>query len=114
MGRRQLTFGAALALAGGLAGGAAGYAVREHQATATVLTGSFYAGDHQAEAKVDGWNYGLVDGVTWQDADGAWHDRGWPDCLAPIGSTHTVRFAYTPVTGLAMGWRQVVWVSCAG
>ena len=93
-------------------GGAAGYLIRDHRATATVLTGSFYAGDHEASGRVDGWSYGLSDGVEWQDAQGSWHDSGWPDCLTPVGSTHVIRFAYTPVTGLPQEWRQVVWVSC--
>jgi hypothetical protein len=110
--RRRWALGAAALGVVGAAGGIAGYAIRDHRPTVTVLTGTFYAGDRQAEATVDGWSYGLSDGVTWQDAQGSWHDRGWPDCLGPVGSTHTLRFGYVPVTGLAEAWRQVVWVSC--
>jgi len=108
---RWVSLVAALALAL-LVGGAIGYVLRDHRATATVVTGSFYAGDRQATTRVDGWSYAITDGVAWQDQQGSWHDRGWPDCLAPIGSTHTLRFAYVPVTGLPVEWRQVVWVSC--
>lgn len=99
-------------LAGVLSGGVAGYAAGSHRSQVTVTTGSFYAGDHQATGTIDGWSYGLTDGVTWVDSANAWHESGWPDCLAPAGSTHTVRFAWAPVDVMGMSWRQVVWVSC--
>jgi hypothetical protein len=111
--RRARVAQLAVLLIGVGAGGAAGYAVGSHRSNVTVLTGTFYAGDREATAHVDGWAYGISDSVRWLDTSNAWHDHGWPDCLAPVGTRHTVRFAWTPVEGPAVSWRQVVWVSCA-
>jgi hypothetical protein len=94
-------------------GGAAGYELAAHRSNVSILTGSFYVGDHQAYAQVDGWAYGISDGVSWLDAKNSWHDRGWPACLGPVGTTHTLRFGYTVADGpTGESWRQVVWVSC--
>jgi hypothetical protein len=95
------------------AGGTAGYAAAAHRSNVSVLTGTFYAGDRQASAKVDGWTYGINSGVSWLDSTNSWHESGWPACLGPVGTTHTVRFGYTAVDGpTSESWRQVVWVSC--
>jgi hypothetical protein len=84
-----------------------------HRSNVTVLTGTFYVGDHEASARVDGWAYGISDGVSWLDVHNSWHESGWPECLGPVGTTRTVRFGYTPVDGpTSESWRQVVWVSC--
>jgi hypothetical protein len=102
----------AFLLIGIAVGGVAGYAVAGLRSNVTVLTGTFYAGDRVATAEVDGWDYGLNDGVRWLDSMNTWHEDGWPDCLSPIGTTHTVRFAWAPVDVLSVSWRQIVWVSC--
>ena len=68
----------------------------------------------EATVTADGWSYGMEGAVSlWQDADGTWHDSGWPDCLSPLGE-HQVRFGWVSVSppGGAAGWREVVWVSC--
>lgn len=94
-------------------GGAAGYAVAAHGSNVAVLTGSFYVGDHEASAQLNGWVYAISEGVGWLDSSNSWHESGWPDCLGPIGTTRTVRFGYTSVDGpTSQSWRQVVWVSC--
>jgi hypothetical protein len=96
-----------------VAAGAAGYAIAAHRSNVSVLTGDFYVGDHEASAQVDGWAYGILDSVSWLDANNAWHEDGWPACLGPVGTTRSVRFGYTAVDGpTSMSWRQVVWVSC--
>ena len=95
-----------------LAGGAAGYVVGAHRSNFSVLTGTFYIGDHQAEGSVDGWSYGLRYSVAWLSSNNVWYQDGWPDCLGPIGTTRTVRFGYTAVDGPSGSWRQIVWLSC--
>ena len=95
------------------AGGAAGYAVAAHRSNVTVAMGTFYVGDREASGDVNGWVYGISESVAWLDARDSWHESGWPDCLAPIGATKTVRFGYASVDGpTTESWRQVVWVSC--
>ena len=93
-------------------GGAAGYAVGANRSNVSVLTGTFYVGDHEASSSVDGWTYGVIDSLPWLDSNNSWHEDGWPACLGPVGTTHTVRFGYTAVDGPTLSWRQVVWVSC--
>ena len=112
MSRRLVAFGA-VAIIGVVGGGFAGYAVANRASSVSVITGPFYAGDHQASATVDGWSYGITGSVAWVDAGGSLHEAGWPDCLSPAGTTHTLRFGYVQVSGPAgQEWRQVVWVSC--
>ena len=108
---RAIALTALLTAAG--VGAAAGYAVSAHRSNVTVLTGTFYVGDREASAQVNGWVYGIADGVGWLDSSNSWHDTGWPDCLGPVGASKTVRFGYTSVDGpTSQSWRQVVWVSC--
>jgi hypothetical protein len=103
---------AALVLCVG-AGATAGYALAAHRSNVSVLTGTFYVGDREASATVDGWAYGINNDVGWLGSNDSWHDAGWPECLGPVGTTHTVRFGYTTVDGpTTESWRQVVWVSC--
>ncbi len=95
------------------AAGAAVYSAAAHRSNVSVVTGTFYVGDHEASGSVDGWTYGMIDSVHWLDANNSWHEGGWPACLGPVGTAHTVRFGYTAVDGpTSTSWRQVVWVSC--
>ncbi len=58
------------------------------------------------------WTYGLpTSGVGWVDRQGALHDGGRPECLAP-GTSAEVRFAAVPVQVGGSSWRAVVWISC--
>ena len=91
------------------AGGAAGYAVAANRSPVSMLTGTFYVGDHQASGFVDGWIYGMIDSVPWLDSSDTWHDSGWPACRGPLGTTHSLRFGYTGVDRtdahiVAAGW----------
>ncbi len=67
----------------------------------------------EATVTVDGWSYGMDGGVIWwEDADGSWHNGGWPSCLSPL-CEHQIRFGWVTVTapgGPEM--REVVWVEC--
>jgi hypothetical protein len=113
MRRRWATLLAVL-LIGVAAGGICGYLVAgASRSNVSVVTGTFYVGDRVATGQVDGWSYGMSYSVGWLDSSNSWHADGWPDCLAPVGSRHTVRFGWTPVDGpTEEAWRQVVWVSC--
>ncbi len=51
------------------AAGAAGYAIAAHRSNVSVVTGTFYVGDHQASSSVDGWTYGITDSVPWLELD---------------------------------------------
>jgi hypothetical protein len=84
-----------------------------HGSRTTVLTGSFYVGDHVTSARIGDWAYGTEGSVSWIDRQGSWHDSGWPDCLGTVGSTVRVRFGEVPVQGPSdLSWRQIVWFDC--
>jgi hypothetical protein len=78
------------------------------------LTGQASVGHHMATIESDGWFYGVRESVAWIDADGSFHDDGWPACLGTRGSTRTVRFAAVPVTvsDTGAGYRDVVYIDC--
>jgi hypothetical protein len=101
---------AALVLCLGI-GGAAGFVIARGT-DVTVLTGKFYVGDHQASGPVGSWEYGILDSVPWVDSTDSWHENGWPACLGPVGTYHTITFGETTVNGPTSTWREVVWVAC--
>jgi len=92
-------------------GGVAGFVIAR-TTNVTVLTGSFYVGDHEATAAVGGSAYGVSESVPWVDATNTWHEDGWPACLAPVGATRTATFGVTTINGPFSSWPEVVWVSC--
>jgi hypothetical protein len=68
----------------------------------------------EATVMADGWAYGMDGGVIeWEDAEGGWHNGGWPSCLSSLGD-HQIRFGWVSVStpGGAVGLREVVWVEC--
>jgi hypothetical protein len=76
-------------------------------------TGMGYLGDRQFSVEYDGWFYGAQDAVpSWIDADGSWHESGWPDCLDVVGTTLEVRFAAQEVTLDGVTSRPVVAIDC--
>ena len=78
-------------------------------------TGEGYLGDRQFTVEYAGWHYGAQDAVpSWIDADGAWHDGGWPDCLDVVGTTVAVRFAAQEVTLDGVTSRPIVAIDCRG
>jgi hypothetical protein len=92
-------------------GGIAGFAIARGT-DVTVMTGRFYVGDHEASGPIGEWTYGIVGSVPWVDSAGSWHEDGWPACLGPAGTDHTITFGETTVNGPTSQWREVLWVSC--
>jgi hypothetical protein len=77
------------------------------------LTGEAQAAEGAISIVTDDWTYGVpLDGVSWTDRDGTWHDKGRPDCLAPSGQSIPIRFAALEVTIDGQTWRPVVWIGC--
>ena len=110
--RRHLAAAAAAgAVAGGLVvGGAAAWRDGVHVETATAVSAS---GAISAEA--DGWTYDIPTDVAWQDASGAFHDSGRPECLPPSGREEgPVRFEAVTVDADGVRFRQVYFVQCSG
>jgi hypothetical protein len=110
MGARRTLVAAAAILSLGVAG-VAGFVIA-HSTNVTVLTGTFYVGDHEATAAVGGTAYGILDSVPWLDSTNAWHEDGWPACLGPVGTYRTATFGEATVNGPTTSWREVLWVSC--
>ena len=87
-------------------------ACQDGGANAQILTGRAGAAEGAISIETDDWTYGVpLDGVSWTDETGTWHDGGRPACLAP-GVTRKVRFAAVKVTVEGTTWRPVVWISC--
>ena len=99
-----------------VAGGVGGYVLSQHRNGVHALTGTAHVLDHQMSVEVGGWTYGFEETVPlWIDAAGTTHDRGWPNCLRPIGAKVRVRFGEVPVTSpTGFGAREIVWVDCRG
>ncbi len=94
-----------------------GFELGAHNPTVTVLHGSAYVGDGQAEGFAGGTAYALKMDGPWQSADGSWVEGPDPPaCLTKVGSTvPSITFGVLPVTGPDnQSSSQVVWVSCAG
>ncbi|HEX7948903.1 MAG TPA: hypothetical protein VF494_01035 [Candidatus Limnocylindrales bacterium] len=105
---KSFLVGACLVVATIVAGCGAGTVSPNVQTGHAVVNG---AGDGGTIETSD-WNYGLpTSGVTWVDGQGASHDGGRPDCLAP-GTSRDIRFAAVNVQVGSATWRAVVWVSC--
>jgi hypothetical protein len=111
MGARRTLAVAALILSLGLAG-VAGFVIA-HNTNVTVMTGTFYVGDHEATAAVGGKPYSIVGSVPWLDSTNAWHEDGWPSCLGPVGTYRAATFGEATVDGPTTSWSEVLWVSCA-
>jgi len=80
-----------------------------------ILIGTAHSAEGAISIESGDWTYGVaLDGVSWTDANGSWHDSGRPECLAPSETTIPVRFAAIEVTVDGVTWRPVVWVSCEG
>ncbi len=79
-------------------------------------SGTAYVGEQQLSIEVDGWTYGAEGSVpSWIDAEGSWHDGGWPDCLqGKVGQSVAIRFQARKVTVDGMSWRPIVAVDCRG
>lgn len=107
-----------LAVAVVLFGGAAGYELgrtQQRAADSYVLHGTAYVGDHQAGMHVNGHEYGVVDSVPWFDRRGAYHDSGWPACLARPGTSVRIAFGVATVRAPeGIGWSAVTFVDCRG
>lgn len=77
------------------------------------LTGEAHSAEGAISIETGEWTYGVpLDGVSWTDANGSWHDDGRPECLPPSQETFPVTFAAVEVTVEGVTWRPVVWVSC--
>lgn len=77
-----------------------------------IQTGRADAAEGAISIETGDWTYGVpLDGVSWTDEMGTWHDGGRPDCLAP-GISRQIRFAAVEVTVEGATWRPVVWISC--
>lgn len=74
-------------------------------------TGTGAVGTDQVSIDYDGWTYGVESSVAWIDAQGTWHDGGWPTCLRQQGS-RTVRFQARSVTVDDTTWRPIVAIDC--
>ncbi len=80
---------------------------------ARILTGEARSAEGAISIETGDWTYGVsLDGVSWTDANGSWHDDGRPECLPPSQETIPVTFAAVEVTVEGVTWRPVVWVSC--
>jgi hypothetical protein len=62
----------------------------------------------------DGWTYGARDSIPrWVDAEGSWHDGGWPECLDQ--GERSIRFVAGPLVRIeGIGERTVLAVDCRG
>jgi hypothetical protein len=96
--------------------GAVGFAFgRSHARAADWHSGVGYIGDNEASIRVGGWTYGIEGSVPeWIDTSGERHLDGWPECVAPVGTSKVIRFASVNVAVAGSSWRQVVVVDCRG
>lgn len=80
---------------------------------ASILTGEAHSAEGAISIETDDWTYGVpLDGVSWTDAGGSWHDDGRPECLPPSQQPIPVTFAAVEVTVEGVTWRPVVWIRC--
>lgn len=71
-----------------------------------------YAGDGQVSATVGDITYGTAGEISWIDASGSWHDRGWPVCVPPRSQVR-MTFGGALVKGpTGSGSYRVLWVDC--
>ena len=78
-----------------------------------ILTGEAHSAEGAISIETSDWTYGVpLDGVSWTDANGSWHDDGRPECLPPSQDTIPVTFAAVEASVEGNTWRPVVWVSC--
>ncbi|GAA1896139.1 hypothetical protein [Lapillicoccus jejuensis] len=112
--QRRVMVACAIAVAG-LIGYGWGASTAKTVTTSTYVT-TAYVGDHIFSATVDGAGFGAATSVSWYDAAGSFHERGWPECLSTIGVQQTVVFGGMWVTGADPGtaMTQVAWVDCRG
>ncbi|MGA3184788.1 MAG: hypothetical protein ABSE52_09360 [Candidatus Dormibacteria bacterium] len=80
----------------------------------TTLRATVYVGDQMASGEAGGWWYGFQETVPlWEDAQGSWHEGGWPSCLDQVGVERTITFGWVPASVPGGGtMRDVVWVAC--
>ena len=72
--------------------------------------------DHVASLWANGDDataYGASASVAWRDAQGAEHDRGWPECLSP-GQVAGVHFIGAMVWHGSRASGTILWVDCQG
>jgi hypothetical protein len=69
-------------------------------------------GDNVASFEVGGTTYGFRSSVTWTDAQGAWHEGGWPDCLPKQQAVKGIHLAVATLWTGDVGEAQVLWVDC--
>lgn len=82
---------------------------------ARILTGQAHSAEGAISIETGDWTYAVpLDGVSWTDWNGVWHDSGRPECLPPSEQTIPVTFAAVEVNVEGMTWRPVVWISCEG
>lgn len=76
-------------------------------------TGRGYVGIREVSVRSQGWTYGTdaAAAVPWIDADGTWHEGGWPACLRRF-KTQPVRFQARSVTIAGNTWRPIVAIDC--
>jgi hypothetical protein len=78
------------------------------------LEGKAAVGNGMASIESDGWFYGVSESVAWIDADGSFHEDGWPACLGRAGNRPTVRFGAIPEVPLPDwgSYTAVVYIDC--
>ncbi len=107
---RDLAAAAAGGVVAALAVGSS-FAVRGDRTFDVTATASSASGAISVEA--EGHTYGIPLDVAWQDARGAFHESGRPECLPPSGKEEgPVRFLATAVDADGLKFRQVFFVEC--
>jgi len=83
-----------------------------------ILVGSGHVGGDVATLFVGDRAFGFRGSVSWTDAQGSFHDQGWPDCLPHLQDVSGIRFTGGTVpVGDGSGVTavdEVFWVDCSG
>jgi hypothetical protein len=92
----------------------AGYFMGSHRGGTHEVTGPAVVGVNVVSmTTADGDVYGFRDSVPWIDANGAWHEGGWPGCLGSTTTLPSVTFGVTHVKYPdGSSAEQVVYVDC--
>jgi hypothetical protein len=113
--RSRFVPGLVAGLAIGLVIAFVAFGIGASQSDAEVMTGRAHIGHNMATIESGGWFYGVNESIAWMDADGSFHEDGWPACLQPDGTIRTVRFGAVPPVSTPDGsgfGPVVVWIDC--
>jgi hypothetical protein len=80
----------------------------------SIHTADGAVGAEVASFQVGDVTYGFRHSVAWTDAEGSFHDSGWPACLT-AGDAKNVRIGVSTLwVEDRFGWSAVLWVDCRG